>query len=188
MASFKHELEGNSPPFNSKTLSVHSVNPPDSRHWGLAHWLRQLSPPGHLGSLTTAPLLARPHGLHLPNTLLPGHFLILVFDLCWFLTFCSKTCKIFPSSLSPEIYPCIQNIGAFQVVLVVKSLPADAGDIRDGSSIPGLGRSPGEGHGNPLQYSCLENPMDRGVWRAIVHRVTKSRTWLRQLSRHAFKT
>ena len=51
-------------------------------------------------------------------------------------------------------------------------------------SIPGLGRSPGEGCGNPLQYSCLENPMDRGAWRATVHRVAKSWTWLKQLSTH----
>ena len=55
-----------------------------------------------------------------------------------------------------------------------KNPPANAGNIRDMGSIPGLGRSPGEGHGNPLQYSCLENPMDRGVWRAAVHRVAKS--------------
>ena len=52
-------------------------------------------------------------------------------------------------------------------------------------SIPGLGRSPGGGHGNPLQYSCLENPMDRGAWRATVHGVTKSRTRLRLLSTQA---
>ena len=65
--------------------------------------------------------------------------------------------------------------GASQVVLVVKNLTANAGDIRDGGSIPGLGRSPGEGNGNPLQYSCLENPMD-GAWRATVHGVSKSRT------------
>jgi len=57
---------------------------------------------------------------------------------------------------------------------VVKNPPADAGDVRDAGSIPGLGRSPGGGHGNPLQYSCLENPMDRGAWRATVHRVTES--------------
>ena len=50
---------------------------------------------------------------------------------------------------------------AFQVMLVVKNLPAKAGDVRDMGSIPGSGRSPGEGNGNPLQYSCLENPMDR---------------------------
>ena len=51
----------------------------------------------------------------------------------------------------------------------------NAGDIREAGSIPGLGRSPGEGHGNPLQYSGLENSMDRGAWRATVHRVAKSR-------------
>ena len=50
------------------------------------------------------------------------------------------------------------------MVLVVKNLSANAGDIRDAGSIPRFGRSPGEGNGNPLQYSCLENPMDRGAW------------------------
>ena len=55
------------------------------------------------------------------------------------------------------------------MVLVVKNLPASAGDIRDAGSIPGLGRSPEGGHGNPLQHSCLENPMDRGAWQATVH-------------------
>ena len=64
---------------------------------------------------------------------------------------------------------------ASQVVLEVKNLPAKAGDIRDVGSVPGLGRFPGGMHGNPLLYSCLENPMDRGAWRATVHRVTKSR-------------
>ena len=67
------------------------------------------------------------------------------------------------------------------VVLVIKTPPANAGDIRDAGSIPGLGRSPGGGHGNPLQYSCLENPMDRGAWWATVHRVAKSWTQLKQL-------
>ena len=62
------------------------------------------------------------------------------------------------------------------VVLVVKNPPADAGDARDAGSIPGSTRVPGEGHGNPLQYPCLENPMDRGAWRATVHGVTKSHT------------
>ena len=56
-----------------------------------------------------------------------------------------------------------------QMVLLVKNLPANAGDIRDAGSMPGSGRSPGVGNGNPLQYSCLENPVDRGAWRAIVH-------------------
>ena len=59
-----------------------------------------------------------------------------------------------------------------------------AGVPGDLGSIPGSGRSPGGGHGNALQYSCLENPMDRGSWWAIVHRVTKSRTQLKQLSTH----
>ena len=61
---------------------------------------------------------------------------------------------------------------------VVKYLPANAGDARDTSPIPGLGRSPGGGNGHPLQYSCLENPRDRGAWWAIVHGAEKSRTHL----------
>ena len=72
-----------------------------------------------------------------------------------------------------------------QVVLVVKNPPANAGDIRDADSILGLGRSPGGRHGNPLQYSCLENPMDSGAW-GIAHRITKSLTWLKWLSTHMF--
>ena len=76
------------------------------------------------------------------------------------------------------------------MALVVKNLPANAGDIRDLGSIPGSGRSPGGGHGNPLQYSCLENPKDRGAWRATVHRFAKSQTRLKGLSMlsHIFKT
>ena len=57
---------------------------------------------------------------------------------------------------------------------MVKNLPTSARDLRDVGSIPGSGRSPGEGQGNPLQYSCLENPMDRGAWQAIVRRVAES--------------
>ena len=57
------------------------------------------------------------------------------------------------------------------MALVVKNLPASAGDRRERSSIPGSGRSPRGGHGNPLHYSCLGNPMDRGAWQAIVHGV-----------------
>ena len=60
------------------------------------------------------------------------------------------------------------------MALVVKNLPANARDIRDSGLIPGSGRSPGGGHGNPLQYSCLENLMDREAWWATVHRVAKS--------------
>ena len=61
------------------------------------------------------------------------------------------------------------------MVLVVKNLPATAGDIRNAGSILRLGRCPGGGHGDPLQYSCLENPIDRGAWVVTVHRVTKVR-------------
>ena len=62
-----------------------------------------------------------------------------------------------------------------------KESACNAGDTEDAGLIPGSGRSPGGGHGNPLQYSCLENPMDRGAWRAAVHGVTKSQTQLKRL-------
>ena len=65
---------------------------------------------------------------------------------------------------------------------VVKNPPASAEDVRDTGLIPGLGRSPGGGHGNPLQYSCLENPTDRGAWGAAVHGVAQRWTRLKQLS------
>ena len=61
---------------------------------------------------------------------------------------------------------------------LVKNLPVNAGDARDAGSTPGLGKSPGEVDGNPLQCSCLGNPMDRGAWWALVYGVAKSRTWL----------
>ena len=73
--------------------------------------------------------------------------------------------------------------GASLVALVVENLPANAGNMRDMGSIPGSGRSPGVRNGNPLQYSCLENLIDRAAWRATVHGVAKSWTWLKQLSR-----
>ena len=62
------------------------------------------------------------------------------------------------------------------MVLVVKNTPANAGDIEDAGLVSGLGRSPGGEHNNPLQYSCLEKPMDRGAWWAIVHKIMKSWT------------
>ena len=65
--------------------------------------------------------------------------------------------------------------------LVEKNVPANAGEIRDSGLIPGSGRSPGEGNVNPLQYSCLGNPIDRGPWVAAVHGVVKSQTRLKQL-------
>ena len=68
--------------------------------------------------------------------------------------------------------------GASQVAQVTKNQPANAGDAGDLGSIPALGRSPGVGIGNPLQYSCLENPTDRGAWWATVHGVAESQTGL----------
>ena len=74
--------------------------------------------------------------------------------------------------------------GTSQVILAVKNPLANSRDIRDTGSVPGSGRSPGGEHGNPLQHSCLENPMDRGAWWATVHGVTESQTRLEQLNTH----
>ena len=71
---------------------------------------------------------------------------------------------------------------ALWVVLVVRNPPGNAEAIRDAGSIPGSGRSHGEGNGIPLQYSCLESPVERRAWRTTIHRVTQSWTWLKQLS------
>ena len=68
------------------------------------------------------------------------------------------------------------------MALVVKNLSASAEDTRDVDSITRSGRCPEGGHGNPLKYFCLENPMDRGAWQATVHSITKSQTQLKQLS------
>ena len=73
-----------------------------------------------------------------------------------------------------------------QVTLVVKNLPANAGDGGDTGSVPGPGRSPGEGRVNPLQYSCLENPMDKGTWQATVPGVAQSWTLLKRFSMQSF--
>ena len=73
---------------------------------------------------------------------------------------------------------------ASQVALVVKNPPANVGDTGDVGSIPGSGKSPGEGNGHPFQYSCLNNPMDRGAWWATVQRVSKSWTQLKRLNMH----
>ena len=78
-------------------------------------------------------------------------------------------------------YGALKTIGVSQVALVVKNVPTNAGDVKDVGgmgSVPWVGRSPGRGHGNQLQYSSLENPMDGGAWQAAVHGVAKSRTWL----------
>ena len=81
--------------------------------------------------------------------------------------------------------PLEQSCLDHQVALVIKNPPASAGDIGDTGSIPGSGRSPGEGNGKPLQYSCLENPINRVTWWFIVHGVAKSWTRLKRLGKYA---
>ena len=110
------------------------------------------------------------HGVAMDQTQLSMHTCIYIYiyvcaDMCVFEDMC--------------VCVCIRRCVHFPVALVVKNLPANAGDIRDVGSIPGLGRSPGEWHGNPLQYSCLENPVDKRGWWATVHGVSKSRTQLK---------
>ena len=76
----------------------------------------------------------------------------------------------------------VPHFGASQVVLMVKNLPANAGDVRDEGLIPGARRSPGGGHGNPFQYSFLESPLDRGAWQATVHSAAESWTRISDLT------
>ena len=83
------------------------------------------------------------------------------------------------SHLKTEIKEPVVMMGFPGGTVVKKNLPANAADTGHVGSIPGLGRSPGGGHGNPLQYSCLENPMDRRVWQATIHRVAQSQTQLK---------
>ena len=73
-------------------------------------------------------------------------------------------------------YDKVSLLRASQVMIVVKNLPANEGDVREVGLIPRMRRSPAGGHSNPLQYSCLENPTNGGTWQAIVYRVTQSQT------------
>ena len=116
----------------------------------------------------SCPTLSDPMDCSLPGSSVHGVFQVRVLE--WL-----------PLS-SPFLIVRIHYYQASQVVLVVKNMSANAEDIRDVGSIPGLGRSPGGGHGKPLQYSCLENPMDREARWATVHRVTQSQTQLKRLS------
>ena len=96
--------------------------------------------------------------------------------LIWgFLPSCS------PDYLNNSFNCYLHRFRASQVELMVKNSPVHAEDLRDMGSIPGLGRSLGGGQGNPLQYLCLENPIDRGVWWATAHRVAKSQSHLKRL-------
>ena len=77
-------------------------------------------------------------------------------------------------SLTGNQNPAVSHCSLKPAEIIFSVKPSNAGDVRDTGSVPGLERSPGGGHDNPLQYSCLENPMARGAWQATVHRVTKS--------------
>ena len=90
-----------------------------------------------------------------------------------------------PRTPLSALIPTFHLLGDSHVAIVVKNPPANAKDIRDLGSIPGLGRSPGGRHGNPLQYSCLENPVDRGAWQAAIHRVAKSRARMKRFTTRA---
>ena len=94
----------------------------------------------------------------------------------WYNFICIYICVYF--NINMHIHTYIHIYGASQVSLVVKNQAANAGDLRDMGSIPGSGRSPEGGHGNPLQYTCLENPMDRGAWWGTARGVAKGWTWL----------
>ena len=96
-------------------------------------------------------------------------------DFSFYTFLCSFSCFFSPFSLI-GLSSGLSVKGASQMTLVVKNLPANSGHMRVVNLIPESGRSPGGGHGNPLQYDCLENPMDGGAWRATVHRVTKTQT------------
>ena len=96
------------------------------------------------------------------------HLCLSLFSVLFAFTECTKPIKYLSTKY--------KTIRPSKVALVVKNLPANAGDTRDAGPNPGSGRSPGEGNGNTLQYSCLENPMDRGSCQAAVHGVTKSQT------------
>ena len=111
-----------------------------------------------------------------PQRLLRIHFLTKMghSESLWGARYC------FPNFRFPSLHFTFSQIHVTsQVALAVKNPSANAGDM---GLIPALGRSPGGGHGNPLQYSCLENPIDRGAWWAMVHRIAKSRTRPKQLS------
>ena len=110
-------------------------------------------------------------------------FFFKIFFLMWiiFLSLYCPCYNIISVLVFKPWFKCFLPASA-HVALVVKNPPANAGDIKDAGLIPGLARFPGGGHGNPLQWSYLGNPMDRGTWRATVLRVFKGQTLLKRLS------
>ena len=90
----------------------------------------------------------------------------------------AQLCRVFQAVKRESEFDSKYNVWASQVTPMIKNLPANARDTRDTGSIPEMGRSPGVGNGNPFQYSCLENSMDKGTWWATVHGAAKSQTQL----------
>ena len=139
----------------------------------------------HLG------LLRLVHSFH---ACLPNHPGIPIPDFATCLRLKKQSPLVYPAnSISKTFRICFLDVqwgdvrwevGLPRVALVAKSPPANAGDLRNPGLIPGLGRAPGGEHGNPLQYSCLENPIDRRAWWAMVHRIAQSQTGLKWLSTH----
>ena len=131
------------------------------------------------------------------------NFFTLIYMSAWFISTCPTRHKFHQSrnhlrlySLLPsqhlaqclgENKPSLRSYWTSQVALMVKNLLVNVGDIRDASSIPGSGRSLGGEHGNPLQYSCLGNSMERGAWWAAVHTVAESWAWLKRLGTHTHR-
>ena len=121
-----------------------------------------------------------PH-IQYPQTVFLQACLIAAFNSKGYMPLCShQGQRVFSTRV---LGSALTNLSwASHVALVIKNPPANVGDIRDVGLIPAVGRSSGEGHGSPLQYSCLKNPMDRGTWWTMIHRVTKSQTQLKWLS------
>ena len=163
----------------------------------ISHWC--FPPPPPIGVSLPCPihLNSRAGDFLAPLRVNCGHMtvVVIVVQLCLilrlFATPWSAACQAPPrvcSNLCPLSWWCYLAISSsrFSGGSVVKNLPANAGDARDVGLISGLGRSPGGRNGNTLQYSCLENSMDRGAWWATVHGVTKSWAWLSDWAHRPF--
>ena len=122
-----------------------------------------------------------PLGLHC------DHFVVWLLSCPFMLPSPPHECwEYYLTNIFDSQWTCSMKVTILRVLLwnnpwgyYITNLPSKVGDARDVCSVPRLGRSPGGGHGNPLQYPCLENPMDRGAWWATVHRITKSQTQLK---------
>ena len=132
----------------------------------LNHWTAREIP--HLSSLITNAFNSGHFPLHPRSLWARAWWHVVLLTASW--EICYFPLNFF---LIPELFKSVSSFPGFPGGSAIENLPAKTGDARDTGLIPGSGRSSGGGNGSPLQYSCLENPMDRGAWRAIVHRVAK---------------